>query len=69
MFMEKRNEEEELSSLITIYDNIIKETKVYLNELKEQDNYKSLQNSTFETIFNFLLESEYCKQLIEQFGF
>lgn len=68
MFYDRRDTEEDLQGLKSIYDEIIVDKKIYLDELKTHEKYEFLNNKTFYEVLVFLLESPQAINLIEQFG-
>jgi len=60
IFSEMKKYEEDLVQLNQIYDKVITDHKLYLDDLQNQDKYEFLQNKTFRSIIAFLLDTEWC---------
>lgn len=64
MFYDRRDTEEDLQGLKSIYDEIIVDKKIYMDELKTHEEYEFLNNKTFYEVLVFLLESPQAIHLI-----
>lgn len=57
--------EEDLIQLNIIYGKVIVDHKLYLDDLQNQDKFEFIQNKTFRQILAFLLDTEWCQDMIE----